>query len=100
MNPLARVSQGLCAPNQWLQRLCLVLCFSLSLANAQSWSNNSIYTNEIYLRPSGYSRSTLWMNDLSYAQLASGVYFYRLSVRSSSSQAGGFVSTKKMMLIK
>ncbi len=34
------------------------------------------------------------------AQLASGVYFYRLSVRSSSSQAGGFVSTKKMMLIK
>ncbi len=69
MNPLARVSQGLCTPSRWLRRLCLALCFSLSLANAQSWSNNSIYTNEIYLRPSGYSRSTLWMNDLSYGTL-------------------------------
>ncbi len=34
------------------------------------------------------------------ARLSSGVYFYRLSVGSSSSQAGIFVETKKMILMK
>jgi hypothetical protein len=32
--------------------------------------------------------------------LASGVYFYRLSASPSSSQAGAFIETKKMMLVK
>ncbi len=34
------------------------------------------------------------------AGLSSGAYFYRLSVRPSSAQAGSFVSTKKMMLVR
>jgi hypothetical protein len=34
------------------------------------------------------------------ASLASGLYFYRIDVRSSGSQAGSFVATKKMMLVK
>jgi hypothetical protein len=34
------------------------------------------------------------------ASLASGMYFYRIEVRSSGSQAGNFVETKKMLLVK
>jgi hypothetical protein len=32
--------------------------------------------------------------------LASGIYFYRLDLRSSGSQAGQFVETRKMMFVK
>jgi hypothetical protein len=32
--------------------------------------------------------------------LSSGTYFYRLEARSSGSQAGSFVETKKMVLVK
>jgi hypothetical protein len=34
------------------------------------------------------------------SSLSSGTYFYRLEARSSGSQAGSFVETKKMVLVK